>query len=151
MKQQHIDRIKKMVSDVGISQSLKQLGGDKDIIRQVYIDNPESYLDVLIGNLYPIKDGVGNTRWSYQYKRDILRYEDNSNEIDIDDYIWNFFYKSIMQFDDNKIETIFTKWLYKHYPKLSERKPKPVNDLEWCMKMNSNYYIYDINQDLLIY
>ena len=37
-----------------------------------------------------------------------------------------------MQFDDRTIETIFSKWLYKHYPKLSERKPIPYTDW-WVM------------------
>jgi hypothetical protein len=134
MTQEQKDTIINTVKDIGIGDTLKIIGGEKDIIRNVYTDNPESYLDVLIGNLHPIKDGVGNTRWSYQYKRDILLYEDNSNEIDIDDYIWNYFYKQIMQFDNDKIERLFSQWLYKHYPKLSERKPKPSDDLKWCMK-----------------
>ena len=130
MTQEQKDTIINTVKDIGIRDTLKIIGENKDIIRQVYIDNPESYLDVLIGNLFPIKDGVGNTRWSFKYKRDVLQYEDNSNEIYIDDYIWNFFYKQIMQFDNDKIERLFSQWLYKHHPKLSERKPKPVNELE---------------------
>ena len=128
MNQEHKDIIINMVAEMGIINTLDIFGGDKDIIRRTYINNPESYIDYLIGNLHPMKDSYGLTRWVYKYEVNILHYDDNSNEILIDDFIWNFFYKSIMQFDDRTIETIFSKWLYKHYPKLSERKPIPYTD-----------------------
>ena len=38
-----------------------------------------------------------------------------------------------MQFDDRTIESIFTKWLSKYYPELSERKPIPYTDW-WDME-----------------
>jgi len=138
MKQQHIDRIKKLVNDEGICHTLNLFGGNKDIIRKVYTDNPESYIDYLIGNLIPVKDDYGNTRWTYIYKSNILTYnQEVSNEIYIDDYIWNFFYKSIMQFDNTKIETLFTEWLYKHYPKLSHLKPKVYSDYEELRRLSN--------------
>ena len=56
MKQEHKDTIINMVNEIGISNTLDIIGGDKDIIRKLYIDYPESYLDYLIGNLYPMKD-----------------------------------------------------------------------------------------------
>ena len=128
MKKEHKDTIINMVNEIGISNTLDIIGGNKDIIRKVYTDNPESYLDYLIGNLYPMKDTYGLNRLVYEYKDNILHYEDSTDTILIDDYIWNYFYKSVMQFDDRTIESIFTKWLYKHYPKLSERKPIPYTD-----------------------
>ena len=138
MNQQHIDRIKKMVNDEGISHTLNLLGGNKDIIQKVYTDNPESYIDYLIGNLIPVKDDYGNTRWTYRYKSNILTYnQEVSNEIYIDDYIWNFFYKSIMQFDNTKIESLFTEWLCKHYPKLSHLKPKVYSDYEELRRLSN--------------
>jgi hypothetical protein len=141
MEQQHIDRIRKMVNDDGIYNTLNLCGGNKDIIRKVYTDNPESYIDYLIGNLIPVKDVYGNTRWTYIYKYNILTYnQEISNEIYIDDYIWNFFYKSIMQFDNTKIENLFTEWLYKHYPKLSHLKPKVYSDYEE-LKRRSNWVV----------
>lgn len=131
MKQEHKDTIINMVNEIGISDTLYIIGGNKDIIRKAYIDKPESYIDYLIGNLIPTKDDYGNTRWSYIYKYNILTYnQELSNEICIDDYIWNFFYKSVMQFDNTKIENLFTEWLYKHYPKLSHLKPKVYSDIE---------------------
>ena len=133
MKKEHKDTIINMVNEIGISNTLDIIGGDKDIIRKVYIDYPESYLDYLIGKLHPMKDTYGINRWVYEYKVNILHYEDSTDTILIDDYIWNYFYKSVMQFDDRTIESIFTKWLYKHYPKLSERKPIPYTDW-WDME-----------------
>ena len=139
MKQQHIDRIKKLVNDDGIYNTLNLFGGNKDIIRKVYTDNPESYIDYLIGNLIPVKDVYGNTRWTYMYKYNILTYnQEISNEIYIDNYIWNFFYKSVMQFDETKIETLFTEWLYKHYPKLSHLKPKVYSEFEELNRLYSS-------------
>jgi len=128
MTQEHKNTIINMVNDIGIGDTLKIIGGEKDIIRQVYIDYPESYLDYLIGKLHPMKDSYGLNRLVYEYKVNILHYEDCSDTILIDDFIWNYFYKSVMQFDDRTIEFIFSKWLCKHYPKLSERKPIPYTD-----------------------
>ena len=129
MNQQHKDTIINMVAEIGLADTLTIFGGDKDIIRKAYIDNPQSYMNYLIGKINPIKNWyTESTRWCYQYKKNILHYEDNSNEIYIDDFIWNFFYKSVMQFDETKIESIISEWLYNHYPKLSSRKPKPYTD-----------------------
>ena len=68
MKKEHKDTIINMVNEIGISNTLDIIGGDKDIIRKVYIDYPESYLDYLIGKLHPMKDTYGINRWVYEYK-----------------------------------------------------------------------------------
>ena len=133
MNQFHIDKIKQLVNQDGLINAINLLGGNKDIIRKVYTDNPESYLDYLIGNLNVVKNEYKMTRWVYNYKNNILTYEDDSNEIYVNDFIWNYFYGGIMQFDKTKIEKIFTEWLFKHYPKLSERKPMVYSDL-WEIK-----------------
>lgn len=133
MNQQHITKIKDTVNEIGLIGALNIFGGDKSIIRKAYIDNPESYLDYLIGNLNVVKSEYKMTRLVYNYKKNILTYDDDSNEIYVDDFIWNYFYGSIMQFDKTKIETIITEWLFKHYPKLSERKPMVYSDL-WEIK-----------------
>ena len=150
MNQEHKDIIINMVNDIGISNTIDIIGGDKDIIRNVYIDNPESYLDYLIGNLYPMKDSYGLNRLVYEYKVNVLHYEDSTDTILIDDFIWNYFYKSVMQFDDRTIESIFTKWLYKHYPKLSERKPIPYTDwwvMEKIIETLADEYMMGHNQE----
>lgn len=129
MNQQQIDKVRETVNTHGLPKAINLFGNNKDIIRQAYIDNPESYLDYLIGNLNIVKSEYKMTRLVYNYKKKILTYEDDSNEIYVDDFIWNYFYGGIMQFDKTKIEKIFTEWLFKHYPKLSERKPRVYSDL----------------------
>lgn len=147
MEQQHIDKIKHLVNQDGLINAINIIGGDKDIIRKVYKDNPESYLDYLIGNLNIVKNEYKMTRLVYNYKKNILTYEDDSNEIYVDDFIWNYFYGGIMQFDKTKIEKIFTEWLFKHYPKLSERKPVVYSDLwEIKRKWTNSGLLEDINQ-----
>ena len=136
MNQQHITKIKDTVNDIGLIGTLNIFGGDKSIIRQAYIDNPESYLDYLIDNLIP-KDNIGYIKklWSYNFKKNIfIVYDDNQDIVTVDDYIWNFFYRGVMQFDDAKIESIFTEWFYKHIPELSEKKPKSYSDLDNIMR-----------------
>ena len=132
MNQQHITKIKDTVNEIGLIGTLDIFGGDKSIIRQAYIDNPESYLDYLIDNIVPMDDSdYIKKAWTYNFKKNIfIVYEDDSNEIYVDDYIWNFFYKGVMQFDDTKIESIFTKWFYKHIPELSEKKPISYSDID---------------------
>ena len=134
MNQEQIDKIHNLVNEAGIIDTLSIFGGNKDIIRKAYIDNPESYLDYLIGNLNPTKESHGITRWVYMYKQPILSYDDYSNDIYIDDFIWNFFYKSTLHFNDDEISKLFTEWINKHYPKLSERKPKVCTDM-WDIDM----------------
>jgi hypothetical protein len=134
MNQKHKNTIKKWVYNKGLSDTLELLGGNTDAIRKVYQDNPESYMDFLIGNLEPTQDFNSHTYW-FNYKIEIFVYfKDSTDEIFINDYIWNHFYKSIMRFDDDKIGRIMTKWLYDHYSVLSTRKPKPINDYDIIMR-----------------
>ena len=131
MKQQHLDRIKKMVADDGLSNAIKLLGENKDIIQKVYTDNPESYLDYLIGNLMITKgNSYTKTTWSYNFNRTIFTTYDNDGIVYVDDFIWNQFYKSIMQFDDSKIRCIISEWLYKHIPSLSGRIPTVYSEID---------------------
>ena len=130
MKQQHIDRIKKMVADDGLSNTLKLLGGNKDIIRKTYIDNPISYMDFYINNLQPTQTSTTYSLW-YNYKTEVFTYfKDTPEVIYVNDYLWNHFYKSIMQFDDIKIESLILQWLYKHHPSLSMTRLKVLTDYE---------------------
>ena len=147
MNQKQIDKIHDLVNETGIGNTLSIFGGDNNIIRKAYIDNPEAYINYLIGNLHPIKDCIGLTRWTYMYSETILSYDDVSNDIYIDDFTWNFFYKGILQFDDDKISKLFTKWLYKHYPKLSERKPKPYTD-RWDIDMRLKQVGLKLNRNV---
>ena len=132
MRQQQINKIKGLVNELGLIGTLNIFGGEKEIVRQVYIDNPESYLDYLIDNLTPMESsGYVKKAWTYYLKKNIfLIYEDNQDIVTVDDYIWNYFYRGIMQFDNTKIESIFTEWFYKHIPELSEKKPISYSDMD---------------------
>lgn len=135
MKQQHIKKIKGLVNELGLIGALNILGNEKEIIRQAYLDNPISYLDYLIGNLNLIKyHELGRTAWSYNYRSNIFTIYDDEDIVTVDDFIWNYFYKEIMLFDDTKIASIFTEWLYKHIPPLSEKKPIVYSDFEEFVK-----------------
>ena len=130
MKQQHSDRIKKMVDKHGLPYTIQLLGGNKDIIRKTYIDNPISYMDFLINNLQHTQTIHSYSFW-HNYKTEIFTYfKDNPEVIYVNDFIWNHFYKSIMQFDDTKIELLLLQWLYKHYPSLSMTRLKVLTDYE---------------------
>ena len=126
------NKIKELVINNGLIYVLNLFGDNKDIIRQVYIDNPESYLDYLIDDLIPMdSSGYVKKAWTYNFKKNIfIVYESDESFVSVDDFIWNYFYKGIMQFDNNKIESIFTKWFFKHIPELSEKKPIAYSDLD---------------------
>jgi len=126
------NKIKELVINNGLIYVLNLFGDNKDIIRQVYIDNPESYLDYLIDDLIPMDSSdYVKKAWTYNFKKNIfIVYESDESFVSVDDFIWNYFYKGIMQFDNNKIESIFTKWFFKHIPELSEKKPIAYSDLD---------------------
>lgn len=132
MNQRLINKVKGLVNELGLIGALNIFGGEKEIIRQAYIDNPESYLDYLIDNLIPMdSDGYTKKAWTYNLKKNILIvYDDTEGIVTVDDFIWNYFYGSILQFDKTKIESLFTKWFYKHIPELSEKKPIPYSDID---------------------
>jgi len=134
MNQQHIDRIKKLVNDEGISHTLNVFGGNIDIIRKAYIDNPESYLDYLIGNTNNSYSEIRD-RMCFVYSNDIRHtivfecrrpdYEFSlSGELTVDDFIWTYFYVNVMKFNDNEIQKTIKSWLTKHIPKLSQLTPR---------------------------
>jgi len=123
MKQVHIDKIKKMVTDVGIRDTLKLLGGNKDIIRKVYTDNPISYLDNLKHKPYVYKAA---DRTLFRVTRDknyhlVKNYnfawvDLGSNHLIINNHTTEYkFYKSIMELDTRQTCDLIKGWLDKHY------------------------------------
>ena len=119
MKQEHIDRIKKMVTDVGIRDTLKLLGGNKDIIRKVYTDNPESYLDNLKHKPYVDRTLFRVTRDKNYHlvKNYNFAWVDlGSNHLIINNHTTEYkFYKSIMELDTRQTCDLIKGWLVKHY------------------------------------
>ena len=117
MKQQHIDRIKKMVTDVGIRDTLKLLGGNKDIIQKVYTDNPISYLENLKHKPYVYKAAdrilfkvTGDRKYNFAWV------DLGSNHLIINNHTTEYkFYKSIMELDTRQTCDLIKGWLVKHY------------------------------------
>jgi len=131
MKQQHIDRIKKMVTDVGIRDTLKLFGGNKDIIRKVYADNPESYLDNLKHKPYVHKAA---DRTLFRVTRDknynFAWVDLGSNHMIINNHTTEYkFYNSIMELDTSQTCNLIKGWLDKHYDLIAIIKNlKPIPD-----------------------
>ena len=129
MNQKHIDRIKKMVTDVGIRDTLKLLGGNKDIIRKVYKDNPISYLDNLKHKplIYKTTDRTlfrvrGDRNYSFAW------FDMESNHIIINNTTTDFkFYESIMELDKRQTCYLIKGWLDKDYDGFVEiKRLKPI-------------------------
>ena len=62
MNQEQKELIINSVKELGLADTLTIFGGNKDIIRKAYIDNPERYMDYLIGDILkehkPITDEI---------------------------------------------------------------------------------------------
>ena len=124
------DKIKDVVNKLGIQTALQIFGGDKDIIKQVYNDNPESYLDYLIGNIN-IQYGINFTDNIYFRYGDTTiflckKYDyglSNEGKIIVDDFIWNYFFLHIMDYNNEQTRTIIKSWLEKHIPSTKHLTP----------------------------
>ena len=125
------DKIKDTVNKYGIITTLKLFGGNKDIIKQAYIDNPESYLDYLIGNIitrYGSINFTDNIQFMYGNTTIFLckKYEyelSNGGKIIVDDFIWNYFFLHIMDYNNEQTKSIIKSWLEKHIPSTKHLTP----------------------------
>ena len=108
------DKIKDTVNKHGLITTLNLFGGNKDIIRKAYIDNPESYLDYLIGNLRKVNRTVVSDLILFRYG-DKTIFKSNQDEYDrknsggiilVDDFIWEYFYVNVMNFTNDQIQEI---------------------------------------------
>ena len=105
-------KIRLTVEKLGVKESLEIFG--KDILKQVYIDNPLSFLDQF-NNLTPIEDDdeiyyVDNDNlplFSYSKKEQ----ESENGYYYINYYrIWLFF-EDVMDYDYTEIQEIMKEWL----------------------------------------
>ena len=131
MKQEHIDRIKKTVTDIGIRRTLKLFGNNKDFIRKVYTDNPELYLDGLKHKPYVYKAAdrilfkvIGDRKYNFAWV------DLGSNHLIINNHTTEYkFYKSIMELDTRQTCDLIKGWLVKHYDLIVIIKNlKPIPD-----------------------
>ena len=108
------ERVKSMVNKYGINRSIELVVGGMDTIKQVYQDNPESYLDQF-NDLIPVE------------KDDIIYYVDKDNMplfqiLNMENrfiYISNkriwWFFEVVLNLDYDEIAYIITKWLKEVY------------------------------------
>ena len=137
MKQEHSDKIKKMVTDIGIRRTLKLFGNNKDFIRKVYADNPESYLDNLKHKPYVYKAAdrtlfrVTRDKNYHLAKNYNFAWVDlGSNHLIINNHTTDYkFYKSIMELDTSQTCELIKRWLNKNYDLIDIIKNlKPIPD-----------------------
>jgi hypothetical protein len=134
MNQEQKEVIIKSVNEIGLTDTLTIFGGNGDIIRKAYIDNPERYLDYLIGNLlkdykpvndeicflYPIED---NYEVIFECKRPSHEFKLN-DVVYVSRFIWNYFYVNIMKFSYEEIQNTIKLWITKNIPDLSSLTPE---------------------------
>lgn len=106
-------KIKSTVGKLGIKQA-RQIFGD-DIIKQVYIDSPESYLDQF-KNLRKVDDLFAiDYRDKHDDDSSVFYYTPKSQRIYFNnDLVWRFFYL-IMGYNRKQVEHLLRNWLKKNY------------------------------------
>ena len=117
MTQEQKDIIINTVKDIGIRNTLQIFGGEKDIIRKVYTDNPISYLDNLKHKPYVYKAAdrilfkvIGDRNYNFAW------FDLGGNHIIINNHTTEYkFYKSIMELDTRQTCDLIKGWLVKHY------------------------------------
>ena len=106
-------KIKSTVEKLGIIQC-RQIFGD-DIIKQVYSDNPESYLDQF-KNLRKVDNFLWISYMNYNNGECVVFFHNNKNQRIFfnNTLVWDFFYE-IMDYNQKEIEKILRIWLDKNY------------------------------------
>ena len=137
MNQEQKELIINSVKELGLADTLTIFGGNKDIIRKAYIDNPERYMDYLIGDLLkehkPVTDEIyfyrpivvvnyNNGEIIFECKRPDYEFKLNGN-LYVSRGIWNYFYVNFMGFTTKEIENIIKSWITKNIPDLSSLTP----------------------------
>ena len=135
MNQEQKELIINSVKELGLADTLTIVGGNKDIIRKAYIDNPERYMDYLIGNILKEHKPVTDEIYFYQvvgdYKNGQVIFEckrpDYEFKLNGDLYvsrgIWNYFYVNFMDFSKEQIQNTIKSWITKNIPDLSSLTP----------------------------
>jgi hypothetical protein len=134
MNQKQKDIIINSVKELGLAGTRTIFGGNIDIIRKAYIDNPESYMDYLIGgNIYkesnPITDEIyffyspdKANEPIFVCKRPDYEFKLNGR-VYVSWFIWVRFYNNVMNFSDDETENIIKLWITKNIPDLSSLTP----------------------------
>lgn len=108
-------KVRHAVENLGFNKAVKMFGGNLDIIKQAYQDNPLSFLNQF-NKLRPVKKG------DVMFYRDengkaVLAYfkDDGRHIVNVDnDRIWEFFYV-VLGYDWDEVQSILKKWLSEVY------------------------------------
>lgn len=137
MNQEHKDIIINSVKELGLADTLFIFGGNKDIIRKAYIDNPEIFMDYLIGNILkehnPVTNEIcfyrpivigdyNNVEFIFECQRPDCEFKLNGN-VYVSRFIWNYFYVNFMNFSNEQIQNTIKSWITKNIPDLSSLTP----------------------------
>ena len=137
MNKEQKELIINSVKELGLADTLTIVGGNKDIIRKAYIDNPERYMDYLIGDLLkehkPVTNEVCfyrpilvgdyiNGEVIFECKRPDYEFKLNG-DLYVSRGIWNYFYVNFMGFTTKEIENTIKSWITKNIPDLSSLTP----------------------------
>lgn len=137
MNQEQKELIINSVKELGLADTLTIVGGNKDIIRKAYIDNPERYMDYLIGDLLKEHKPVTNEVCFYRpivvgdYKNGQVIFECKrpdyefklNGDLYVTRFIWNNFYVNFMDFSKEQIQNTIKSWITKNIPDLSSLTP----------------------------
>ena len=107
----NIDKIKSVISKHGLFKSLNMLVDGKNIIKQIYINNPSEYLNQF--NNLIIHNDISSNKIIYFNDNNIpiLSYEPNNKTIYVNYHlIWSF-YEEIFNIEYIQIQSILMKWL----------------------------------------
>jgi hypothetical protein len=109
------NKIRSTVEKFGFENALKIFGGNKDIIRRAYEDNPSSFLNQF-NNLKPV---VNDDRIYYVDENNkplFYYYQDDENGYCYINFwrIWSFF-EDVMDYSHEETEQLIKKWLKETY------------------------------------
>ena len=120
------NRIKSTVEKLGFENALKIFGGNKDIIRRAYEDNPSSFLNQFNNLKLVVKNDM--TFYVNKDKLPLFFYYQNGDCYINYDRIWSFF-EDVFDYDYTEIQELIKIWLEKTY-NLGELTPLENNLLD---------------------
>lgn len=114
-KESFNQNVRRSVENLGFNKAVKMFGGNLDIIKRAYQDNPLSYLNQFKklnpdnkGEVMFYRDEKGKPLFAY-YK------DDGRHIVNIDnDRIWAFFYE-VLDYDYDDVQSLLKVWLSEVY------------------------------------
>jgi len=108
-------KVRYAVENLGFDKAIKMFGGNLDVIKKAYQDNPLSFLNQF-NNLIPVKKGEVIYYVDKNNKPLLAHYKDDGRHlVSVDnDRIWGFF-GDVLGYDWDEIQSILNAWLNDTY------------------------------------